>query len=86
MISLYAVAMQMAASFANKGNRPNIIVASATHYFFSYSYTEQLARTYKIPMVRLVDGSSGGGSVATILDMQATYVPPLFGFDHQVAY
>ena len=36
-------------------------------------------------MVRLIDGSSGGGSVATVLDMQATYVPPLFAFEHQVS-
>jgi len=31
-------------------------------------YAEQLAREFRIPMVRLIDGSSGGGSVAMILD------------------
>lgn len=35
-------------------------------------------------MVRLLDGSSGGGSVASYLDMGATYVPMLRGFVDQV--
>eukprot|EP00026_Physarum_polycephalum_P004625 Phypoly_transcript_04647.p1 GENE.Phypoly_transcript_04647~~Phypoly_transcript_04647.p1 ORF type:complete len:630 (-),score=77.40 Phypoly_transcript_04647:180-2069(-) len=48
-------------------------------------YVEQMARHFQIPMVRLIDGSSGGGSVASLLDMQATYVPPLPGFEHITA-
>ena len=36
-------------------------------------------------MVRLLDGASGGGSVATILEMGYNYVPPLLGFEHKVA-
>ncbi|RUO95430.1 carboxyl transferase domain-containing protein, partial [Jimgerdemannia flammicorona] len=31
-------------------------------------YTEQLALSFRIPMVRLIDGSSGGGSVTTLLE------------------
>lgn len=35
-------------------------------------------------MIRLLDGSSGGGSVATLLDLGATYVPFLPGFNDVV--
>jgi len=48
-------------------------------------YAEQMARDLRVPMVRLLDGSSGGGSVATYLELQATYVPPLNGVKHLVA-
>ena len=40
---------------------------------------EQTARNLKIPLVRLIDGSSGGGSVTTMLDTGYTYIPPLKG-------
>lgn len=48
-------------------------------------YAEQMARELSIPMVRLIDGSSGGGSVKTYLEDDRTYVPPLPGFEHQIA-
>ncbi len=48
------------------------------------SYAERLAVELQIPMVRLLDGSSGGGSVVTYLEEQKTYIPPLPGFDAQV--
>lgn len=48
-------------------------------------YAEQLSRELRIPMVRFVDGSSGGGSVKTYQDEGRTYVPPLMGFEDQVA-
>lgn len=47
-------------------------------------YAEQMARELRIPMVRLVDGSGGGGSVKSYHDMGRTYVPPLFGWEHAV--
>jgi acetyl-CoA carboxylase carboxyltransferase component len=47
-------------------------------------YGEQMARELRIPMVRLVDGSGGGGSVKSYHEMGRTYVPPLMGFEHQV--
>lgn len=47
------------------------------------SYAEALSEEHQIPMVRLLDGSSGGGSVVTYLEEQKTYVPPLPGFDVQ---
>lgn len=46
-------------------------------------YAERLAEELQVPMVRLLDGSSGGGSVVTYLEEQKTYVPPLPGFDTQ---
>jgi acetyl-CoA carboxylase carboxyltransferase component len=48
-------------------------------------YAEQLSREYRIPMIRFVDGSSGGGSVKTYQEQGRTYVPHLAGFEHQVA-
>ncbi|EPB92211.1 hypothetical protein HMPREF1544_01036 [Mucor circinelloides 1006PhL] len=47
-------------------------------------YAEQLARKLKIPMVRLIDGSSGGGSVTLMLEKGATYLPPLFGMHDMI--
>jgi propionyl-CoA carboxylase beta chain len=35
-------------------------------------------------MIRLVDGSSGGGSVATILKIGHSYIPGLRGFAQSV--
>ncbi|KIJ47346.1 hypothetical protein M422DRAFT_226466 [Sphaerobolus stellatus SS14] len=42
-------------------------------------YGETLARKARVPLIRLLDGSSGGGSVALYLTMGATYVPGLAG-------
>ncbi|KAI9003511.1 propionyl-CoA carboxylase [Hyaloraphidium curvatum] len=47
-------------------------------------YTEMLARELRVPLIRLVDGSSGGGSVATILKTGHSYIPTLRGFNHSV--
>ncbi len=47
-------------------------------------YSEQLARELRIPVVRLVDGSGGGGSVKTYQDWGRTYVPPLPGWQDQI--
>lgn len=35
----------------------------------------------QLPMIKLVDGSSGGGSVTTIMEQGYSYVPPMVGFD-----
>ncbi len=48
-------------------------------------YSEQLARELRIPVVRLVDGSGGGGSVASYHEIGRTYVPPLPGWADQMA-
>ena len=44
-------------------------------------FAERLARELRIPLVRLVDGTGGGGSVKSLEDMGFSYVPPLPGFD-----
>ncbi|KAJ3513153.1 hypothetical protein NLJ89_g3112 [Agrocybe chaxingu] len=42
-------------------------------------YGETLALKYRVPLIRLLDGSSGGGSVALYLTLGATYIPTLAG-------
>jgi acetyl-CoA carboxylase carboxyltransferase component len=49
------------------------------------AYAERLAHDLRIPLVRLVDGTGGGGSVKSLEDMGFTYVPPLPGFELVVA-
>ncbi|KAH0191281.1 propionyl-CoA carboxylase, partial [Aureobasidium melanogenum] len=43
-------------------------------------YGEETALKLKIPVVKLVDGSSGGGSVTTIKQQGWSYLPPLTHF------
>ncbi|EAT80155.2 hypothetical protein SNOG_12342 [Parastagonospora nodorum SN15] len=47
-------------------------------------YMEQLALALKIPIIKLVDGSSGGGSVTTIRSTGFSYIPPLPSFTQVV--
>ncbi|KAK7949058.1 ClpP/crotonase [Apiospora aurea] len=47
-------------------------------------YIEKLALSLRIPIVKLVDGSSGGGSVTSIRKNGFSYVPPLPAFSHVV--
>lgn len=47
-------------------------------------YMEKLCLDLRLPIVKLVDGSSGGGSVTTIKKEGFSYVPPMPGFQ-QVA-
>ncbi|KAK7439777.1 hypothetical protein VKT23_017351 [Stygiomarasmius scandens] len=42
-------------------------------------YGEVQARKARVPLIRLLDGSSGGGSVTTYLSTGATYIPGLAG-------
>jgi acetyl-CoA carboxylase carboxyltransferase component len=44
-------------------------------------YAEQLAFELRMPLVRLVDGTGGGGSVKSLEDMGHTYVPFIPGWD-----
>jgi acetyl-CoA carboxylase carboxyltransferase component len=41
---------------------------------------EQMASTLKIPLIRMIDGTGGGGSVRTLEDIGATYVPATPGW------
>ncbi|WP_417462007.1 acyl-CoA carboxylase subunit beta [Kordiimonas sp.] len=45
---------------------------------------EQMAHEFKLPLIRLIDGTGGGGSVKMLEDMGLTYVPYLPGWEHVV--
>jgi acetyl-CoA carboxylase carboxyltransferase component len=47
-------------------------------------YMEKLAIALKLPIVKLVDGSSGGGSVTTIRTAGYSYIPPMPSFTYVV--
>lgn len=47
-------------------------------------YMEKLAIALKLPIIKLVDGSSGGGSVTTIRSTAFSYIPPLPSFTQVV--
>src|SRR3954453_14963804 len=44
-------------------------------------HAERMAHDLRLPLIRLVDGTGGGGSVKSLEDMGFSYVPPLPGFD-----
>src|SRR5256885_7552551 len=48
-------------------------------------WPERAAYDLRLPLVRLVDGTGGGGSVKTLEQMGFAYVPPLPGFELTVA-
>lgn len=45
---------------------------------------EQMAHTLEIPLIRMIDGTGGGGSVRTLEDIGATYVPATPGWGQVV--
>lgn len=45
---------------------------------------EKLSIALQLPMIKLVDGSSGGGSVTTIRTHGFSYIPPMTTFPHVV--
>ncbi|KAH6666866.1 carboxyl transferase [Halenospora varia] len=47
-------------------------------------YMEKLAVSMRVPIVKLVDGSSGGGSVTTIRREGYSYIPPMPSFKYVV--
>src|SRR5271165_4956550 len=47
-------------------------------------YAEQLANQLRLPIVRLVEGTGGGGSVKTLEQSEHTYVPVNPGWDYVV--
>ena len=48
-------------------------------------YAEKMARELRLPIIRLVDGTGGGGSVKTLETSQRTYVPANPAWDVVVA-
>jgi len=45
---------------------------------------EQMAHELKLPLIRMIDGTGGGGSVKMLEDMGYTYVPFVPGWEHVV--
>ena len=48
-------------------------------------HVERMANELRIPLVRLVDGTGGGGSVTTIETIGRAYVPAVPGWEYSVA-
>jgi acetyl-CoA carboxylase carboxyltransferase component len=46
-----------------------------------HGYVELLAHDLRIPIIRLVDGTGGGGSVRSFETLKRTYVPEMASFD-----
>lgn len=59
--------------------------SSEAYHHEKNAQIEQMAGEYGLPLVRLLDGTGGGGSVAEIEKIGATYVPAVPGFDTFVA-
>jgi acetyl-CoA carboxylase carboxyltransferase component len=59
--------------------------AADASIWVKFIWAERAAHDLRLPLVRLVDGTGGGGSVKMLLDMGYSYVPPLPGFDLVIA-
>jgi len=49
-----------------------------------FTQAEQMAHELKLPLIRMIDGTGGGGSVKMLEDMGYTYVPFVPGWEHVV--
>ena len=49
-----------------------------------FAMAEQMAHELKLPIVRMIDGTGGGGSVKSLEDLGFTYVPFVPGWEHVV--
>jgi propionyl-CoA carboxylase beta chain len=59
--------------------------SSEAYHHEKNAQLEKLAAEYGLPLVRMLDGTGGGGSVAEIEKIGATYVPFVPGFETVVA-
>jgi acetyl-CoA carboxylase carboxyltransferase component len=59
--------------------------SSESYHHEKNAQLERMAAEYGLPLVRLLDGTGGGGSVAEIEKLGATYVPYVPGFEQVVA-
>jgi len=78
---------------AEVGGRPTVIVgddftvrggAADAAIWRKGMQAEQMAHEFGMPLIRLIDGTGGGGSVKSLEDMGLTYVPWLPGWEHVV--
>lgn len=58
--------------------------ASDAAIYRKFVMAEQMAHELRLPLIRMVDGTGGGGSVKTLEDMGFTYVPYVPGWEHVV--
>ncbi|MHA7870966.1 MAG: acyl-CoA carboxylase subunit beta [Hyphococcus sp.] len=49
-----------------------------------FTQAEQMAHEVKLPLIRMIDGTGGGGSVKMLENMGFTYVPFVPGWEHVV--
>jgi len=49
-----------------------------------FMMAEQMAHELRLPLIRMIDGTGGGGSVKSLEDMGFTYVPFVPGWEHVV--
>ena len=59
--------------------------AADASIFQKQVFAEQMANELRLPLIRLVDGTGGGGSVKSLEDMSLTYVPRNPGWEWVVA-
>ena len=58
--------------------------ASDAAIYRKFVQCEQMAHTLGLPLVRMIDGTGGGGSVKSLEAMGRTYVPMVPGWEHVV--
>ncbi len=56
--------------------------ASDAAIYRKFVHAEQMAGEYGLPIIRMIDGTGGGGSVKSLEAMGYTYVPAVPGFEH----
>lgn len=58
--------------------------AADASVYRKFVQAEQMAHELKMPLIRMIDGTGGGGSVKMLEDMGFTYVPFVPGWEHVV--
>lgn len=58
--------------------------ASDASIYRKFVMAEQMAHEMRLPLIRMIDGTGGGGSVKMLEDMGFTYVPAVPGWEHVV--
>ena len=56
--------------------------ASDAAIYRKFVHAEQMAGEYGLPIIRMIDGTGGGGSVKSLEAMGYTYVPAVPGFEY----
>ena len=56
--------------------------ASDAAIYRKFTTAEQMAHELRLPIIRMIDGTGGGGSVKSLETMGYTYVPMVPGWDH----